>query len=134
MERLQSAPKAQRRKAWINRILEDNAVPTLWLSNSLGCLDPAFIRRFDILIELPVPPRAQRERIIREACSGLVDTDVVKRLAESEALAPAVIVKAASVMRLIDADIDELGHVNNTVYLRWAQDIAIAHCLGSASS
>ena len=24
-------------------------------------------------------------------------------------------------------DIDELGHVNNTVYLRWAQDIAIAH-------
>jgi acyl-CoA thioester hydrolase len=25
------------------------------------------------------------------------------------------------------ADIDELGHVNNVVYLRWAQDIAIAH-------
>jgi len=25
------------------------------------------------------------------------------------------------------ADIDELGHVNNTVYLRWAQDIATAH-------
>jgi acyl-CoA thioester hydrolase len=25
------------------------------------------------------------------------------------------------------ADIDELGHVNNVVYLRYAQDIAIAH-------
>jgi acyl-CoA thioester hydrolase len=25
------------------------------------------------------------------------------------------------------ADIDVLGHVNNIVYLRWAQDIAIAH-------
>jgi acyl-CoA thioester hydrolase len=25
------------------------------------------------------------------------------------------------------ADIDELGHVNNIVYLRYAQDIAIAH-------
>lgn len=25
------------------------------------------------------------------------------------------------------ADIDELGHVNNTVYLRYAQDIATAH-------
>jgi acyl-CoA thioester hydrolase len=24
-------------------------------------------------------------------------------------------------------DIDELGHVNNVVYLRWAQDIATAH-------
>jgi acyl-CoA thioester hydrolase len=25
------------------------------------------------------------------------------------------------------ADIDELGHVNNVVYLRWVQDVAIAH-------
>ncbi len=25
------------------------------------------------------------------------------------------------------ADFDELGHVNNAVYLRWAQDIAVAH-------
>ena len=25
------------------------------------------------------------------------------------------------------ADIDELGHVNNTVWLRWVQDIAVAH-------
>jgi acyl-CoA thioester hydrolase len=26
-----------------------------------------------------------------------------------------------------EADFDENGHVNNVVYLRWAQDIAIAH-------
>lgn len=25
------------------------------------------------------------------------------------------------------SDIDELGHVNNTVYLRWVQEVAIAH-------
>jgi len=25
------------------------------------------------------------------------------------------------------ADIDGFGHVNNVVYLRWVQDIAIAH-------
>ena len=25
------------------------------------------------------------------------------------------------------ADIDELGHVNNAVYLRWIQDVATAH-------
>jgi acyl-CoA thioester hydrolase len=25
------------------------------------------------------------------------------------------------------ADIDELGHVNNTVYLRWVQDVATSH-------
>lgn len=26
-----------------------------------------------------------------------------------------------------DSDIDPLGHVNNTVYLRWVQDAAVAH-------
>jgi acyl-CoA thioester hydrolase len=30
-------------------------------------------------------------------------------------------------------DIDELGHVNNIVYLRWAQEIAIAHWRARAS-
>lgn len=34
----------------------------------------------------------------------------------------------------VDAgDIDELGHVNNIVYLRYAQDIAIAHWRSRAS-
>ncbi|MEO5721914.1 MAG: thioesterase family protein [Chthoniobacterales bacterium] len=28
---------------------------------------------------------------------------------------------------VLAADIDELGHVNNTVYLRWVQDAATAH-------
>lgn len=30
-------------------------------------------------------------------------------------------------------DIDELGHVNNVVYLRWIQDVAIAHWQAAAS-
>ena len=32
------------------------------------------------------------------------------------------------------ADIDALGHVNNVVYLRWVQDIAIAHWRAVASA
>ncbi len=29
--------------------------------------------------------------------------------------------------RATDRDIDDLGHVNNVVYLRWVQDVAAAH-------
>ena len=29
-------------------------------------------------------------------------------------------------------DIDELGHVNNAVWVRWIQDVAIAHWLAVA--
>lgn len=30
-------------------------------------------------------------------------------------------------VRVAAADIDQLGHVNNVVYLRWVQDAAVAH-------
>jgi acyl-CoA thioester hydrolase len=30
-------------------------------------------------------------------------------------------------------DIDELGHVNNVVYLRWVQDVAVAHWRSAAT-
>ena len=32
-----------------------------------------------------------------------------------------------------DADIDELGHVNNAVWVRWIQDVAVAHWLAVAA-
>jgi acyl-CoA thioester hydrolase len=35
--------------------------------------------------------------------------------------------------RVEDADIDEQGHVNNVAYLRWVQDVAVAHWRHSAS-
>jgi acyl-CoA thioester hydrolase len=30
-------------------------------------------------------------------------------------------------MAVEPGDIDELGHVNNVIYLRWVQDVAVAH-------
>lgn len=92
---------AQTHKAWINRTLEENPLPTLWLSNDVTCLDRAFVRRFDMLIELPIPPRHQRQRILSEVCGDLLDTHAIARIAESEDLAPAVVARAASVVRSI---------------------------------
>ncbi|MCX9157765.1 ATP-binding protein [Niveibacterium sp. 24ML] len=100
---------AQVRKAWINRILEENAVPTLWLSNSIRGLDPAFIRRFDMVFELPVPPKQQRERILRDNCGDLLDAGTLSRIADAENLAPAVVAKATSVVRSIRDDLRQTG-------------------------
>ena len=97
---------AQKRKAWINRMLEENCVPTLWLSNSIEALDPAFIRRFDMVVELPIPPLQQRARIIIEACSDLLSLQSAVRIAGAEMLAPAIVTRAASVVGSIR---DELG-------------------------
>jgi len=100
---------AQVRKAWINRMLEENPVPTLWLSNSICCLDPAFIRRFDMVFELPVPPKKQRERILQENCGDLLDVGCISRIAEAESLAPAVVTKASSVVRSIRTELGPAG-------------------------
>ncbi len=91
----------QGHKAWINRALEGNRVPALWVSNSIACVDNAFIRRFDMVIELPVPPKAQRSRIIGTAAGGLLDAAAIDRFAESEALAHAILTRAASVVHRI---------------------------------
>lgn len=37
-------------------------------------------------------------------------------------------------LAIAPADIDELGHVNNIVYLRWAQEMATAHWRARASA
>jgi SpoVK/Ycf46/Vps4 family AAA+-type ATPase len=100
---------AQRRKAWLNRTLEQNRVPTLWLSNSIDGIDPAFMRRFDVLVEVPVPPRGQRERILQAACGDLADAATLARMAGAEALAPAVVDRAASVVRAIRSEFDAAG-------------------------
>ncbi|MCK9245957.1 MAG: ATP-binding protein [Anaerolineaceae bacterium] len=89
---------AQKNKAWINRMLEENPVPTFWLSNSAEALDPAFIRRFDMIIQVPVPPRSQRRALLRQHCGDLLSEALVDRIATSEALVPAVISRAASVV------------------------------------
>jgi len=98
---------AQTRKAWINRTLEESPVPTLWLSNSAQCLDEAFIRRFDMVLELPIPPKKQRLQIINQYCSDLLSPQVINRIAESEALAPAVVSRAASVVSSIQDNLDD---------------------------
>jgi transitional endoplasmic reticulum ATPase len=100
---------AQVRKAWMNRMLEDAPVPTLWLSNSIDRIDPAFIRRFDMVIEVPIPPRSQRKRIIERTCGHLVSEACVARIAESDKLAPAVVSRAASVVRALGATLDTEG-------------------------
>ncbi|MBB3102304.1 ATP-binding protein [Azomonas macrocytogenes] len=97
-------PNAKRRKAhkgWINRILEENGQPCFWLSNHIGMLDPAYIRRFDMVIEMPNPIRSQRERIIRNLCADRLGEETIQQLATHEYMTPAVFERAYRVAHTI---------------------------------
>ena len=99
-------PVAQQRKAWMNRLLEENSVPTIWISNSKD-VDAAFLRRFDFVLEVPIPPQGQREQITRNTCLDLLPESSISRISNSAALAPALITRASSVVESIRQELKE---------------------------
>ena len=79
-------------KAWVNQILESNAVPTLWVTNRIEQIDPAFRRRFAYHLELKSPPPGAREQLVRKTLEGASVSDaLVARLTERKGLTPAQI-------------------------------------------
>ena len=94
-------------KAWVNQILESNAVPTIWITNRIEQIDPAFRRRFAYHLELKSPPPGAREGLVRKTLEGVAVSDAfVGRLTERKGLTPAQIrtaVRFADLARLPDA-------------------------------
>ena len=94
--------RSKTHKGWINRMLEENALPCFWLSNSVESLDAAHIRRFDLVINLPNPPRAQREQIIRDCSADKLGDELVEKLIDHEHATPAVITRAVRIARSLN--------------------------------
>lgn len=88
-------------KGWTNRLLEGNPVPTLWLSNEIDQIDPAFLRRFDFIFELRTPPQPVRQRILERQLEGLPVRPLwIRKMAGDERLTPAHIERASRVAKL----------------------------------
>ena len=96
-------------KVYMNRLLESNPVPSLWLINNPGMLDDAFVRRMSLVIEVKVPPPSQRERVWRRLLERnrieLPAADV-KELAGLN-LSPALIDSAARYTRQVDGSAED---------------------------
>ena len=92
-----------RRKAWINRLLETNPVPAIWVSNNIEQIDNAFIRRFDFVLKLDHPPKDIRANILNKHFAGLsVSSQWIENVAENPDIAPALVSRAARVALMID--------------------------------
>ena len=63
-------------KIFVNRMLENNPVPTLWTSNAIDLVDPAHLRRMSFILHMGYPNPRARARI-------------VARVAEAEGIAEA---------------------------------------------
>jgi SpoVK/Ycf46/Vps4 family AAA+-type ATPase len=94
-------------KAWVNQILEGNAIPTIWVTNRIEQIDPAFRRRFAYHLELKSPPPGAREQLIRKTLEGVAVSDAfVAKLTERKGLTPAQIRTAVRFAGLAREDDD----------------------------
>ena len=95
--------KRQYGKAFINRSLETNEVPTIWITNNIYCMDKAVVRRFNLAIELGVPNENMRAKIIKEYSANLIDNKLIKKLAKNKFVAPAIVSNASLVASNLNA-------------------------------
>ena len=90
--------KRQYGKAFINRSLETNELPTIWITNNIYDMDEAVVRRFNLAIEIGIPTEDVRAKIIKKYSENLIDNKLVKKLAKNRFVAPAVVSNASLVV------------------------------------
>lgn len=99
-----------RNKGWVTQVLEGNSRPAFWVSNSIRQMDPAYLRRFDIVIELPAPSLDSRGKLVQQLFGGLaVPQHDLARLGAESALAPGHLERLASVMHTLSPQDDLEG-------------------------
>lgn len=91
-------------KAWLNRMLENNPVPTVWICNNVDMIDPSAIRRFDMVIEMKSPPVNARADMIRNYTKDFLSTPQIRSLAENEAIVPALLKQAHKITENAGSD------------------------------
>ena len=100
LARLFGQRSSGRQKGWMNRTLEENPVPAIWITNGTEGMDPAFLRRFLLPVAFVTPPRSVRRQMAEHHLGdcGLVPA-LLDELAADAALTPA---QLGATRRLLD--------------------------------
>ncbi len=114
-------------KALINETLERSTIPALWLTNRVDHIDPAFLRRFDVILEVTPPDRRHKVKVLRDHLPATADIDPawLSRAVAPRALTPGVLARIGRT--LADAEISAPAQMQDAVdrmrreYVRAAQ-------------
>lgn len=86
---LRGLPSTGSDKGWLNRTLEENPLPAIWITNDAESMDPAFVRRFLLPVAFTVPPREVRRRIaVRHLGDRSISDALIEELAADDQLPP----------------------------------------------
>ncbi len=91
----------QSHKGWINESLEHNSVPVIWISNNVRDMDVAFIRRFDVVLEMPDLPLDNKRKLIQRMAPEQLPTEDINHLAKQKEITPAMLQRSFAVAKVM---------------------------------
>jgi SpoVK/Ycf46/Vps4 family AAA+-type ATPase len=86
----------------MNRLLETNTWPTVWVSNRISQMDPAYLRRFQLVVPYPKPDLQARKQMV-EVTLGRFGLPEPTRdaFAGERAITPALLNNVSSMLDLL---------------------------------
>ena len=91
-------------KLFLNRMLENNGTPVIWISNNVYGMDASFVRRFIYTLEIKKPSDKAKVKIWRNILEKHdldLSEDNIRELVKKHDIAPAYIDTAVRSARLI---------------------------------
>ncbi|MBE6452041.1 MAG: AAA family ATPase [Alphaproteobacteria bacterium] len=98
-------------KIKVNRTLENNTTPTIWISNNIHSMDKAYLRRFTYAINFTRPNKPVLEEMWQKSLKANklpCDERTVKEFATKYSLSPSFITTATKSAKLIKGGIKEV--------------------------
>lgn len=100
--------KAPLTKGMTNRLLETNATPAVWITNTNTGIDPAYLRRFDVVVKLDGPMKGAKRRVAERALEGLdVEPVLIDALVQRSEISPAHLNKLGRIATALSAKAGE---------------------------
>jgi len=105
-------------KGGLVNLLESLRAPVIWVTNAVWQIDHAFLRRFDMVLEVRPPPRRSRVKLLRDAIPDLdAPKGSMERLVEDSNVTPGVIARYADALQSagLERGPEALGHLESMV-------------------
>ncbi|MDR2642556.1 MAG: ATP-binding protein [Planctomycetaceae bacterium] len=91
-------------KLYFNRMLEKNTTPVIWVSNDIGTMDKAYLRRFTYALEMPKPDCVVTQNIWKNVLAKhkvQLSDEKIAEYAEHYDVAPSFIETAVKVAKFV---------------------------------
>lgn len=105
-------------KLTVNRMLETNFIPRIWIINSIALLDKAYLRRFSYAMNFEKPDLAARTKMWQKSFQKnnfQVTAETAKEFAVSYFLPPSFISSAVRSVRLAKGGLEEVKNCLNAL-------------------